>query len=63
MKMKTIAYVGERRHERGVRKMTARGWIIQATVSSVPRSGCLSMLFLGLLFRKKSRFVVTYMKP
>lgn len=60
MQRRFETYVGEKKHEAGIQRMAKKGWLAVSTVNSIPRLGCLGMLCFGLLFRKKTRFVVTF---
>jgi len=63
MQRTSMTFIGEKKHRKGVEKMLRKGWSVESDVSSVPRAGCLTMLTLGLLFRKKTHFMVIFSRP
>jgi len=62
MKRQIVNYIGEKKHRKGLQRMTGKGWRAESTVASVPKRGCLSTLLFGWIFRKATVFVVTYVR-
>lgn len=58
-------YKSVKDYRKDVPKMARHGWKVQSSIEENPRSGCGRILMLGffaLLFRPKSKIVVTYVR-
>lgn len=53
-------YTSEREYQNDVGKMVRSGYQIISTSQLQPRSGCLRLLLIGLIFPPKPKIVVTY---
>lgn len=63
MSNKTILvrrYKSDSEYQKDANKLARQGYVVTNATSEQPRSGCLRILTLGILFKPKPQLVVTY---
>ena len=60
--IKVKRYNSDADYQKDANRMLKEGYVITGSTSEQPRSGCLRILTLGILFKPKPQFVVTYQR-
>ena len=55
-------YQTDAEYQKDANKLAKDGYTVTSTTSEQPRSGCLRILTLGILFKPKPVLIVTYSK-